>query len=251
MPQPDPSSTLDPSEVDRFAAIADEWWDLNGKFKPLHQIGPARLSFIRAACLSHFASLSGDNPKPFAGLSMIDIGCGGGLIAEPLARLGATVTGIDPAREGIHAAKQHALEQKLDIDYRAQRIEDIVEAGETFDVVTCLEVIEHIPDVAGFLHTCQKAVKPGGLFIGSTINRTMKSFGLAIIAAEYILGWLPRGTHRWDRFVTPEEFSDALQAGGLHDVATEGLAYNPLNDRWSLNPDTDVNYMISAKKLSA
>ena len=241
------SATVDNAEVDRFDALAAEWWDANGKFRPLHKIGPSRLSFIRDTCLAHFPELSAANRQPLSGLTLLDVGCGGGLIAEPLARLGAHVTAIDPAKQTIAAAQRHADKQELDVHYRAAVVEDLAAAGEQFDVVTCLEVVEHVPDVRLFLEQCTSLVRPGGLFIGATINRTLKSYALAIVAAEYILGWLPRGTHRWDRFIEPNEFAADLRDNGLTDIKIEGLTYDPLAYKWSRSADKDVNYMISAR----
>jgi 2-polyprenyl-6-hydroxyphenyl methylase/3-demethylubiquinone-9 3-methyltransferase len=239
--------TLDPGEVDRFARLASEWWDANGKFRALHRIGPARLAFLRDELVRHFA-LAGGGLRPLAGLRVLDVGCGGGLIAEPLARLGAQVTGLDPAPETIEAARRHAAGQNLDIDYRAGRVEELAADAAAFDAVVCLEVIEHVPDVAVFLETCAKLVRPGGLMLLSTLNRTLKAYLLAIIGAEYILRWLPVGTHQWDRFVTPEELTRHLRAAGLAAPVVKGLVYNPLADTWSIGGDTDVNYLAAAAK---
>ncbi len=239
--------TLDPQEVARFSKLAAEWWNPNGKFRPLHQIGPPRLSFIRDAAISHF-KLDPGNVRVLSGLGILDIGCGGGLIAEPLARLGAKVTGIDPSERNIAIAKGHAEPQGLTIDYRASRVEDLVASGERFDIVTCLEVVEHVPDVGLFIAECCKALKPGGLIIFSTINRTLKAWALAIVGAEYVLRWLPRGTHQWDRFVTPEELARHCAEAGLKAPRFEGMTYNPLRDVWTLAADIDVNYLASATK---
>lgn len=241
------TATLDDAEVRRFAALAAEWWDPNGKFRPLHKLGPARLAFVRQEIVRHFERGPG-GLRPFEGLSVLDIGCGGGLVSEPVARLGATVTGIDPAEENIEAARRHADGQGLRIDYRSALVEDLVAEGRTFDCVLCLEVVEHVPDVAAFLATCARLVRPGGLMILSTINRTLKSYALAIVGAEYILRWLPVGTHQWERFVTPDELARHAEAAGLAMSAREGLVYNPLTDAWSLSQDLDVNYMASAAR---
>ncbi|WP_072387478.1 bifunctional 2-polyprenyl-6-hydroxyphenol methylase/3-demethylubiquinol 3-O-methyltransferase UbiG [Hyphomicrobium sp. CS1BSMeth3] len=241
------TATLDDAEVKRFAALAAEWWDPNGKFRPLHKLGPARLAFVRQEIVRHFPQATG-GLRPFAGLTVLDIGCGGGLVSEPMARLGASVTGIDPAAENIEAARRHADGQGLTIDYRSALVEDLVAEGRTFDCVLCLEVVEHVPDVAAFIATCAKLVRPGGLMILSTINRTLKSYALAIVGAEYILRWLPVGTHQWDRFVTPDELTRHAEAAGLATSAREGLVYNPLTDAWSLSQDLDVNYMASASR---
>ncbi|HEX7075737.1 MAG TPA: bifunctional 2-polyprenyl-6-hydroxyphenol methylase/3-demethylubiquinol 3-O-methyltransferase UbiG [Hyphomicrobiaceae bacterium] len=240
-------ATLDPEEIDRFARLAGKWWDPEGEFRPLHKLGPARLSFIKSHLVRRFG-LPERGLKPLAGLTILDIGCGGGLISEPLARLGGTVTGIDPATENIATAIQHAEPQGLVIDYRTARAEDLVEERTQFDAVVCLEVVEHVPDPQAFIRTCAALVRPGGLFITSTINRTLKAFALAIVGAEYILRWLPVGTHQWDRFVTPEELARYCQAAGLQQPVFEGLIYNPLTGRWSLGQDTDVNYMAAADK---
>lgn len=239
------AQTLDDREVARFAALARAWWDPDGSFRPLHKLGPARLSFIRDQLTAHF-SLRGSGLNPLAGIHVLDIGCGGGLIAEPLARLGARVTAIDPAAENIAVAVAHAGEQELRIDYRACQVEDVATAGSTFDAVLCLEVIEHVPDVAAFLQTCAMLVRPGGLMILSTINRTMKAFALAIIGAEYILRWLPPGSHRWERFIKPAELEAHLAAAGLELQRTRGLVYRPLRDEWTLGDETDVNYLAAA-----
>jgi len=238
---------VDPREVERFAKLSETWWDVNGPFRPLHKIGPARLGFLRDTLCRHFGR-DQTGVRVLKGLKVLDVGCGGGLICEPLARLGATVTGIDPAEENVRAARLHADLSALNIDYRAERIEDVAVSDERFDAVMCLEVIEHVPDPAAFLQHCSEAVRPGGMLIVSTINRTLKSFALAIVAAEYVLRWVERGTHRWDRFVTTEELDGILKRIGLEDIRTEGIVFNPLTDRWSLNSDTDVNYMASAVK---
>jgi 2-polyprenyl-6-hydroxyphenyl methylase / 3-demethylubiquinone-9 3-methyltransferase len=242
-----PADTIDLAERDRFAALASEWWDPGGKFRPLHQIGPARLTFLRDELVRHFRK-QGGGLRPLEGLRLLDVGCGGGLVAEPLARLGALVTGLDPAQENIEAARQHASGQGLAIDYHSGRIEDLAGQGGIYDAVICLEVIEHVPDVGAFLDTCARLVRPGGLMLLSTINRTLKAYALAIVGAEYVLGWLPVGTHRWDRFVTPQELRQHLGAAGLLAPVLKGLLYNPLRDEWSLGSDTDVNYMASAGK---
>jgi 2-polyprenyl-6-hydroxyphenyl methylase/3-demethylubiquinone-9 3-methyltransferase len=239
------SRTLDPSEVERFRRMAEAWWDPEGKFRPLHQIGPVRLAFVR----DHVARRFGRDirqPRPLEGLSVLDIGCGGGLMAEPLARLGADVTGIDPGDTNIAIAREHALGSGLAIDYRVARAEELAAAGETFDAVLLLEVVEHVPDVPAFIAACAQLVRPGGLMLLSTLNRTLKAFALAIVGAEYVLGWLPRGTHQWERFVTPGELSRALLEAGLKPIEERGMVYNPLHDRWSLSNDTDVNYLMAA-----
>ena len=249
-----PGSTIDAAEVARFGALAAEWWDPRGKFRPLHQLGPARLEFIRDRMLEQLRPATHVTPqavrglKPLAGLSVLDIGCGGGLISEPAARMGARVTGIDPGRENIEAARRHATDSGLTIDYRETTVEALLATGATFDAVLCLEVIEHVPDPAAFLTVCAGLVRPGGLMIVSTINRTVKAYLLAIVGAEYVLRWLPAGTHQWERFVTPDELARHLAAAGLGAVHTEGMVYSPFTDTWSLSADTDVNYLSAAGK---
>lgn len=245
------SGTLDPGEVARFAALAEEWWDPRGKFKPLHKLGPARMAFVRDQVLAHFGR-SGSGLKPFAGLRFLDVGCGGGLVSEPLARLGAAVTGIEPAEDNIAAARAHAAEGGLDIDYRAVRAEDLVEEGATFDAVVCLEVIEHVPDPHAFVSILARLTRPGGLVLLSTLNRTFKAYALAIVGAEYVLRWLPVGTHQWDRFITPGELQEMARAAGLASPVLSGLVYNPFTDAWSLSAtDLDVNYLLAAGRPMA
>jgi 2-polyprenyl-6-hydroxyphenyl methylase/3-demethylubiquinone-9 3-methyltransferase len=246
-PSTPPTSTLDAAEVSRFARFAGEWWDPYGKFRQLHQLGPARLTFIRDSVARQFKRDAGD-PQPLAGLTVVDIGCGGGLVSEPLIRMGGRVTGIDPAEENIEAARRHAEPQGLDITYRAARAEDLLAEGASFDVVVCLEVLEHVPDAQAFLNTCARMVRPGGLLTLSTLNRTLKAYALAIVGAEYVLRWLPAGTHQWDRFVTPEELRRYMANAGLAPLEFRGLVYNPFTDRWSLSADTDVNYLGAAAK---
>lgn len=241
---------LDPTEVERFARIASEWWDPAGKFAPLHRLGPARMTYLRDQLAAHFGRKL-PAAKPLAGLRVLDIGCGGGLVSEPLSRLGATVTGIDPAADNVEAARTHADISGLDIDYRAVTAEEIAATGEQFDAVLCLEVVEHVPDPAAFIRLAASLVRPGGILVASTINRTMKAWLLAIVGAEYVLRWLPTGTHRWDRFVTPDEMARHMTAARLSGIAFEGLIYDPLKDVWSLSTDTDVNYFASAAKPEA
>ena len=240
-------NTLDPEEIERFSLIADEWWDPLGKFRPLHQLNPVRLSYIRDEICRHFDK-DKRAPSPLQGLKILDIGCGGGLLCEPMTRMGALVTGVDPAERTIKAARAHATEMGLKIDYRVSRAEQLVAEGELFDVVVNMEVIEHVPDVPAFLATCGELVQPGGLMLASTLNRTVKSYGLAIIGAEYIMRWLPAGTHQWQRFVTPDELKNALLDAGLTDISQTGMSYNPLTGSWTLGYDLEVNYLASAKK---
>jgi 2-polyprenyl-6-hydroxyphenyl methylase/3-demethylubiquinone-9 3-methyltransferase len=239
--------TVDPDEVARFAALAAEWWDPGGKMGMLHKFNPVRLGFIRDLACRQFAR----DPKrldSLAGLRILDIGCGGGILSEPLARLGADVVGADPAAPNIEAARLHAAAAGLAPDYRVTTAEALADAGERFDVVLAMEVVEHVADVALFVRRCGEMVKPGGLMVAATINRTLKSFALAIVGAEYVLRWLPRGTHRWDKFVTPDELEAALTRHGLGVIEETGVIYDLLADRWRLARDTDVNYMLAATK---
>lgn len=245
--EPPHAGNVDGAEVERFQALAKAWWDPTGKFRPLHQIGPARLAFVRNELLRHFRRGS-TGLRPLKDLTVLDVGCGGGLMSEPLARLGASVTGIDPGARNITIARDHAAPQNLAIDYRVATVEELVAAGEQYDAVVSLEVVEHVPDVAAFVKACAALVRPGGLLILSTINRTLKSYALAIIGAEYVLGWLPRGTHQWDRFVKPDELAAHITAAGLSEPHFEGFVYSPLKDEWRLASDTDVNYLASAAR---
>jgi 2-polyprenyl-6-hydroxyphenyl methylase/3-demethylubiquinone-9 3-methyltransferase len=240
-----PSSTLDREEVARFARLGGDWWDANGPFKPLHRLNPVRLTYIRDRLCAKFGR-DAKAAQSLAGLSVADVGCGGGLVCEPLARLGAHVTGIDPGEEAIAAAKAHAEAGGIDIGYEVATAEDLVARGRSFDAVLLLEVVEHVPDVPAFLTAVAPLVKPDGLMILSTLNRTLKSYALAIVGAEYILRWIPIGTHQWDRFVTPEELRSALRGAGMTLTDTTGLVYDPFADEWRLSSDTDVNYFATA-----
>jgi 2-polyprenyl-6-hydroxyphenyl methylase / 3-demethylubiquinone-9 3-methyltransferase len=241
------SSTVDPAEVARFERIAGDWWDPQGPMRALHRMNPVRLAYIRDVSSRCFER-DPRAPRPLEGLAALDVGCGGGMLCEPLARLGAAVTGLDPAPTNVAVAARHADEAGLAIDYRTEAVEDVAARGERFDLVLALEVVEHVADVGAFVAACSATVMPGGLLVMATINRTLRAFALAIVGAEYVLGWLPRGTHEWDRFVTPDELSAAMTAGGLTVVDTSGVVYNPLADRWTLGRDTAVNYMIAAKR---
>jgi 2-polyprenyl-6-hydroxyphenyl methylase/3-demethylubiquinone-9 3-methyltransferase len=239
--------TVDPAEIARFSAQAASWWDPAGSFRPLHRLNPARLRFIRDELTAHF----GRDPRsltPFAGLTLCDIGCGGGLIAEPMARLGCAVTAIDADAEAIAVARTHAAGGGLDIDYRDATAESLAADGAQFDVVLGLEIIEHVADPSAFLESCSALVKPGGAFIGATLNRTPQAFALAIVGAEYVMRWLPRGTHDWRRFVRPSEFVLALRRAGLRPTRLAGLSYSLGNTGWAVTDDLSVNYLVFAKK---
>jgi 2-polyprenyl-6-hydroxyphenyl methylase/3-demethylubiquinone-9 3-methyltransferase len=243
-------TTIDQVEVDRFSAMAAEWWDPAGKFRPLHKFNPVRLTYIRDLVSAQF----GRDPKahrPLEGLRILDIGCGGGLLSEPMARMGADVLGADASEKNIGIAKAHAAGSGVPVDYRAVTAEALAEAGETFDVVLNMEVVEHVSDVEFFLTTCASMVRPGGMTFVATINRTMKAAALAIFAAENVLRWLPRGTHQYEKLVRPEEIERPLNASGLTVTDRTGVFFNPLLNQWNLSKDMDVNYMMVARRPSA
>ena len=246
-----PRSSIDPAEVETFSRIAAEWWDPKGKFAPLHRFNPVRLAFIRDQALYRF----GRDPRarrPFEGLRLLDIGCGGGLLSEPMARLGFQVTGVDASERNIGTASAHAAEQGLSIDYRASTAEALLEAGEPpFDVILNMEVIEHVADPAAYLRDCARLLKPGGLMIVATLNRTLKALALAKIGAEYILRWLPVGAHDWNKFLKPDEIRDFLAEEPVVVDGPYGVVFNPLTGRWTESADTDVNYMMTVARAAA
>ena len=242
--------TVDPEDIDRFAAHSASWWDPTGSFRPLHQINPVRIDFIRRELLTHFHR-EARSLAPFTGLRLADIGCGGGLIAEPMTRLGFTVTGLDADAQAIATARAHAAATGLLIDYRVADIDSLVGEGEHFDVVLALEIIEHVADREAFLAALGRLVRPGGAIIGATLNRTARSFALAIVGAEYVLGWLPRGTHDWQRFVRPSEFVLGLRRAGLQTIRLAGLFYDWRGGGWSQSRDLSVNYMLAAVRGTA
>jgi 2-polyprenyl-6-hydroxyphenyl methylase/3-demethylubiquinone-9 3-methyltransferase len=241
------AASIDPEEVARFSAMAEEWWDPAGKFRPLHQLNPARLQFIRDRLAGHFGR-EPLGPNPLSGLRLLDIGCGGGLVSEPLARLGAAVVGVDASEKNVNIARAHAEQGGLEIDYRNGAAEDLAAAGERFDAVLALEVIEHVADIGSFVGACAQLTRPGGALVFSTLNRTPQSFLFGIVGAEYVLRWLPRGTHQWNRFVRPSELAAALRPHALTVTALEGLTYQPLAERWRLSRDLSVNYLAFATK---
>ena len=243
--------SIDPDEVAKFSAMAADWWDPKGKFRPLHKFNPVRLRFIRQTAEAHFG-LQGGMLKPLQGLRLLDIGCGGGLVCEPMARLGAEVTGVDASEANIKTALTHAAEQELIIDYRCGTAEGLIDSGEPpFDIVLNLEVVEHVADPTQFLQDTASLVRPGGLMIVATLNKTAKALATAVIGAEYILGWLPRGTHDWSKFLPPETVSSALNAAGLETELPVGVSYAPLSGQWNLSEDVQVNYMIVARRPPA
>lgn len=237
--------SVDPAEVAKFSAMAAEWWDPTGKFAPLHKFNPVRLRFIRETAADHF-SRRGKSLTPFAGLSLLDIGCGGGLLCEPMARLGFAVTGADPSEKNIGTARAHAAQSRVAVDYRAVEAETLLAEGNTYDVVLNMEVVEHVADLRAYLEACAGLVAPGGLMFVATLNKTLKAFALAKIGAEYILGWLPRGTHDWNKFVEPPKLRAMLEDAGLNILKTQGVTFDPLSWDWRLSSDTDVNYMVVA-----
>lgn len=239
------TTTASADEVARFQAIADAWWDAEGKFKPLHQLNPPRLEFLRDIAAAHFGRDAAQD-RPFEGLTLLDVGCGGGLLCEPLTRLGFKVTGVDAGEKNIGVAKLHAAQSGLDIDYRTATPEQL---DGQFDVVMSMEVVEHVPDVNVFLAATADRLKPGGLFFGATLNRTAKSYALAILGAEYVLRWLPRGTHDWKKFVKPSEFATALRRAGVETKGFEGIRFDLVHDRWQRCPGIDVNYLLHGVKL--
>jgi 2-polyprenyl-6-hydroxyphenyl methylase/3-demethylubiquinone-9 3-methyltransferase len=239
--------SLDPSEVAKFSAMAAEWWNPKGKFGVLHVFNPVRLQFIKEQVTARLARDPLER-EPFKGLRFLDIGCGGGLLTEPMSRLGASITGVDPSERNIKTASVHAQEMGLDIDYRVGTAEDLAAAGEQFDVILNMEVIEHVADPVAFTRTCASMLKPGGLMFVATLNRTLKSFGLAIVGAEYVLGWLPKGTHQWEKFITPAELKGWLADNGLTVKEELGVTYSPFTRQWRVSRDMDVNYMLVAQK---
>lgn len=244
------TGTIDSEEVARFSAMAEEWWDPTGKFKPLHKFNPVRLAYIKQEVCRHF----GRDPKAvdaFNGLRFLDIGCGGGLLSEPMARLGAEVVGADPSETNVEIARLHMENSGLQIDYRAETAEALADAGENFDVVLNMEVVEHVADVPLFLEATSRMVRPGGLMFVATINRTLKAYALAIVGAEYVLRWLPQGTHTYEKLVRPSEIEGPLQSAGLAVIDRSGVSYNPLSDSWTQSRDMDVNYMLLAERPKA
>lgn len=245
------ASSIDPAEVERFSKIAAEWWDPKGKFAPLHKFNPVRLAFIREQALVRFGR-DGGLRRPFEGLRLLDIGCGGGLLCEPMTRLGFAVTGVDAAARNIGTASAHAAEQGLFIDYRASTAEGLEAAGELgFDLILNMEVIEHVADPGEYLRTCGRLLAPGGMMIIATLNRTLKALALAKVGAEYVLRWVPAGTHDWKKFLKPQELRDFMAREPLAIQGPFGVAYNPLSGRWLRSDDCDINYMMTVTREAA
>ena len=247
------AASIDSADVARFERLAAEWWDPQGPMRALHRINPLRVGYLRDAITAHFGAAKdacdGARARPLAGLRILDIGCGAGILCEPLARFGASVTGIDPAPGPIAVAQDRAGKQGLAINYRATSAEALSAAGERFDVVLAMEVVEHVVDMPGFVATACGLVTPGGLFVASTLNRTLKSFTLAIVGAEYVLGWVPKGTHHWEKFVTPDELADAIEAAGPRVREATGMVFDPLRGEWRLSGDVGVNYFMTAERI--
>ena len=239
--------TLDEAEIAKFSSIADDWWNPTGKFKPLHKLFPVRLSYIKELSCEHFAK-DKNSTSAFQGLNIVDVGCGGGLLTEPMKRLGASVVGIDPSESNIQAAKSHAEKMNLSIDYRAETAEKLVKYREKFDIVLNMEVVEHVADVPLYMSQCAKLVKPGGLMFVSTINRTLKAYLLAIVGAEQILRWLPKGTHTYEKFLKPKELETLMTDDGLNLIDKCGVVFNPFYGHWNKSHDMDVNYMLCASR---
>jgi 2-polyprenyl-6-hydroxyphenyl methylase/3-demethylubiquinone-9 3-methyltransferase len=240
-------TTIDQAEVDRFTAMAAEWWNPAGKFKPLHKFNPVRIRYIRDKASAHFGR-EANTHRPLEGLRVLDIGCGGGLLSEPMARMGASVIGADASERNIGIASTHAAQTGVSVDYRAVTAEQLAADGEKFDIILNMEVVEHVADVDFFISTCASMVKPGGMMFIATINRTMKAMALAIVGAEYVLRWLPKGTHQYEKLVRPEELEKPLLASGMQIDERTGVFFNPLMNQWNLSRDMDVNYMMLATR---
>jgi len=243
-------TTINDAEIAKFTAMAEQWWDPKGKFKPLHKFNPVRLTYIREHLLAHFGG-DGAAMRPFEGLTILDVGCGGGLLCEPLARLGATVTGIDAAERNITIARLHAEKSGLVIDYQATTSEALAAQGKTFDMVLNMEVVEHVDNVPLYMKSCADLVKPGGLMLTATLNRTARAYALAVFGAERILRWLPVGTHDWNKFLTPDEIKTLITRNGLTVTAETGVVFHPLADEWRQSRDMAINYMVMAERPAA
>jgi len=243
-------TTVNDEEIAKFAAMAEEWWDPKGKFKPLHKFNPVRLAYVRDKAVEHFGR-DGHQMRPLEGLKIVDIGCGGGLLCEPMARLGATIVGADAAERNVRIAQLHADQAGLTIDYRGTTAEALAAAGERFDIVLNMEVVEHVDNVPLYMKSCADLVAPGGLLFTATINRTARAMAFAIIGAEYVLGWLPRGTHSYEKFLTPDEVTALIERNGMQVIDRTGVVFHPLADEWRQSRDMGINYMVLAAKSAA
>ena len=244
------TTTINDAEVAKFTAMAEEWWDPKGKFKPIHKFNPVRLGYIREHVLAHFGR-DGSQMRPLEGLTVLDVGCGGGLLCEPMARLGADVTGIDAAERNIKIARLHAGQSGVTVDYQATTSEALAAQGKTFDLVLNMEVVEHVDNVPLYMKSCADLVAPGGLMLTATLNRTARALAFAVIGAEYVLGWLPKGTHDWKKFLTPDEIKALITRNGLVVTDQTGVVYHPLADDWRKSRDMAINYMVMARRPSA
>ncbi|MDB5530116.1 MAG: ubiG [Devosia sp.] len=244
------ATTINDAEVAKFTAMAEEWWDPKGKFKPIHKFNPVRLAYIREHVLTHF-HLDGSVMRPLEGLTILDVGCGGGLLCEPLARLGATVTGIDAAERNIKIATLHAAQSGVDVTYQATTSEALAAQGQKYDMVLNMEVVEHVDNVPLYMKSCADLVAPGGLMLTATLNRTARALAFAVIGAEYVLGWLPKGTHDWNKFLTPDEIKALITRNGLKVTDQTGVVYHPLADDWRKSRDMAINYMVMAQRPAA
>lgn len=240
-------TTVNDEEVAKFSAMAEEWWDPKGRFKPLHKFNPVRLAYIRDKAIEHFGR-DGGQRQPLKDLTILDIGCGGGLLCEPMARLGATIVGADAAERNIRIAELHAAQSGLVIDYRATTAEALAAAGESFDIVLNMEVVEHVENVPLYMKSCADLVAPGGLLFTATINRTARALAFAVIGAEYVLGWLPKGTHSYAKFLTPDEVTALIERNGMEVIDRTGVVFHPLADEWRKSRDMGINYMVLAAK---
>jgi 2-polyprenyl-6-hydroxyphenyl methylase/3-demethylubiquinone-9 3-methyltransferase len=244
------NTTIDQKEHDKFYKMAEEWWDPKGKFKALHKFNPARIAFIREKIINHF-KINGQDITPFNNLNLLDVGCGGGLLSEPMSRLGASVTGIDVVEKNIKTALAHANEHALPINYQVSTVEDLAKKRKKYDIILNMEVIEHVADTSLFIKSCSHLLSPNGIMIFASLNRTIMSYGLAIIGAEYILGWLPRGTHDWNKFITPDELKILFKSNKLTIDEIKGVKYNPIFDSWKVSEDLSINYLGSSTKISS
>ena len=244
------TTTINDAEVAKFTAMAEQWWDPTGKFKPLHKFNPVRLGYIRDKAIAHFAR-DGAVRRPLEGLKLLDIGCGGGLLSEPMARLGARVVGADASERNIAIARLHAAQSGLDIDYRATTAEALAASGDRFDIVLNMEVVEHVDNVPLYMKSCADLVAPGGLLFTATINRTPRAWALAIAGAEYVLNWVPKGTHEYRKFLTPDEISALCERNHLRVTDRTGVSFHPLHDEWRQSRDMGINYMVLAEKAKA